>query len=131
MKPSHTIEKLVDEHKVILDCLFIEFPEIPLPQAHKPIQEFKHERCIGVTLGHRHNVNVLMFDMAEGGRAQGEDGRAYLGIGDDLYAEYVCKAWSAVIAKCTEDEVLAFLVEDEDAGKHVRQTSVPEGEWDN
>lgn len=59
-----------------------------------------------------------MLDMAEGGRAQGQDGRADLGIGDDLDAKDVGQTRTAVVAKGTEDEILAFLVEDEDSGEH-------------
>jgi len=56
--------------------------------------------------------------MAEGGGAEGEDGRAHLRIGYDLDAEDVGEAGAAVVAEGTEDEVLAFLVENENAGKH-------------
>ncbi len=56
-----------------------------------------------------------MFDMAEGCGAEGEYRGAYLGIRDDLDAEDVGEAGSAIVSKGTEDEILAFLVEDEDA----------------
>jgi hypothetical protein len=56
--------------------------------------------------------------MAEGGRAERQDGRAHLGVGDDLDAEDVGEARAAVVAEGAEDEVLALLVEDEDAGEH-------------
>lgn len=50
--------------------------------------------------------------MAKCGGAEGEDGRAHLGVGDDLYAEDVGKTGTAVVAESAEDEVFAFLVED-------------------
>ena len=61
-----------------------------------------------------------MLDMAKGRRAESEDRRADLGIGDDLYAKHIGKAGSAIVAKGTEDEVLALLVEDQDTGEHFR-----------
>ena len=61
-----------------------------------------------------------MLDMAKGRRAESEDGRADLGIGDDLYAEHICKAGSTIVAKGAEDEVLALLIEDQNAGEHFR-----------
>jgi hypothetical protein len=56
--------------------------------------------------------------MAKRGRAEGQNGRAYLGVGDDLDAEDVGKARAAVVAEGAKDEVLALLIEDEDAGEH-------------
>ncbi len=56
--------------------------------------------------------------MAKGGGTKGEDGRADLGIGDDLDAEDVGEAGAAVVAEGAKDEILAFLVEDEDPRQH-------------
>jgi len=56
--------------------------------------------------------------MAEGGGAKGEDGRADLGVGDDLDSEHIGKARAAVVTEGAKDEVLTFLVEDKDSGKH-------------
>lgn len=58
--------------------------------------------------------------MTEGCGAESKDGRADLSIGDDLDAEDVGKAGAAVVAKGAKDEVLTFLIEDENAGKHSR-----------
>lgn len=60
-----TVEELIDEHKVILDSFLVELSEVALAQAHKPIQEFEYKRSIGITLRHRHNVDIFVFDMAE------------------------------------------------------------------
>ena len=56
--------------------------------------------------------------MAEGGGAEGEDRGADGRVGDDLDAEDVGEAGAAVLAVGAEDEVLAFLVEDQEAGEH-------------
>jgi hypothetical protein len=56
--------------------------------------------------------------MAEGGRAKGENGRAYLGVGDDLNSEHIGKSRAAIVAEGAKDEVLTFLVEDKDSGEH-------------
>lgn len=56
--------------------------------------------------------------MAEGRAAEREDRRPDLHVGDDLDAEDVGEARAAVVPEGAEDEVLAFLVEDEDAGEH-------------
>lgn len=59
--------------------------------------------------------------MAKGGAPEGQDGRAHLGVGDDLDAEDVGETGAAVVAEGAEDEVLALLVEDEDARQHGRR----------
>jgi hypothetical protein len=56
--------------------------------------------------------------MAEGGAAEREDGRADLGVADDLDAEDIGETRAAVVAKRTEDQVLALLVENEYPGQH-------------
>lgn len=60
-----------------------------------------------------------MLDMAEGGGAQSQDGRANQRVGDDLDAEDVGETRAAVVAEGAKDEVLALLVEDEDSRNHV------------
>ena len=52
-----------------------------------------------------------MFDMTESRGAECEDGGAYLGIGDNLDAEDIGETRPAVITKCTEYQVLPFLIE--------------------
>lgn len=59
-----------------------------------------------------------MLDMAESGEAESEDWGANLGIGDDLDAEDVGEAGSAVVSKGAEDQIFALLVEDQYAGEH-------------
>lgn len=53
-----------------------------------------------------------MLDVREGGGAESEDGGAHGGVGDDLDAEDVGEAGTAVGAEGAEDQVFAFLVED-------------------
>ena len=62
---ENTIQELVDKHKVVLDSLLIELPEIPLPKPHEPVEKFKDQRSIGVALSNCHHIDVLMLDMAE------------------------------------------------------------------
>ena len=59
-----------------------------------------------------------MLEVAEGRRAEREDGRADLCVRNDLDAEDVGEAGPAVRAEGAEDEIFSFLVEDEDAGDH-------------
>ncbi len=59
-----------------------------------------------------------MLDMAEGRGPESEDWGADLGIGDDLNAEDVGEAGPTVISKGAEDEIFAFLIEDQYAGEH-------------
>ena len=57
--------------------------------------------------------------MRECSRPEREDGRAHLRVGDDLNPEDVREpVASAVIPELPEDEVLAFLVEEEDSTEH-------------
>ncbi len=93
--------------------------KICLPQADQAVEKLEHESGIGVALSHRDQVDILVLHMAERGRPQCEDGRADLCVGDDLDAEYVGEAWAAVVAEGAKYEVLALLVEDENAGEHV------------
>ena len=57
--------------------------------------------------------------MAEGGRTKSQDGGADQRVGNDLDAEDIGESWAAVVAEGAKDEVLALLVEDEDARDHV------------
>jgi len=113
-----TVQQLVHQHKVVLDGLLVELAKVPLAQHDQAVQELEDERGVGIALGDGDQVDVLVLDMAEGGRAQGQDRGAHLGVGDDLDAEDVREARAAVTAERAEDEVLPLLVEDEDAGEH-------------
>ena len=70
-----------------------------------------------------------MLDVAERGRAQRQDGRAYLCVGDYLDAEDVGEAWTTIIAEGAKYEVLALLVEDEDARKHGADDLAARAAW--
>ncbi len=113
-----TVEQLVNQHKIVLDGLLVKLPEVAASQLDQSVEELKDKGSIGVTLGDCHQVNVLVLDMAEGGAAEGEDGRSHLGVADDLDSEHVGESRSAIVAEGPEDQVLAFLVEDEDSGQH-------------
>lgn len=113
-----TIKELVDKNKIVLDGIFVELAKVLFAQAYKPVDEFKDDSGIGVTFGDGHNVYVFVFDMTEGGGAESEDGRSDLCIGDDLDAKDVGEARPAVWPKGTEDEILALLIEEQDAAQH-------------
>jgi hypothetical protein len=117
-KQRHTIQELVDQDKVVLDGFLIELPKVAPAQLDQAVEELEDEGGVRVALGDGHQVDVFVLDMAEGGAAEGQDGRADLGVADDLDAEHVGKSRAAVIAEGPEDQVLAFLVEDENSGQH-------------
>lgn len=110
----HTIEQLVNQYEVVLNGFFVEFPEVALAQHNQPVEELEDQGGIGIALGHGYQVDVLVLDMAEGRRAQGQDRRADLRIGDDLDAEDVGKARAAVATEGAKYEVLALLIEHKD-----------------
>ena len=128
-KVQNLVQQLIYEHKVVLYGLLVEFAKVRLAQSHQSIQEFEDERRIGIALRYRNQVDVFMLDMAKGGRAKRKDGRAYLGVGDDLDSEDVGKSRAAIIAEGTKNEILALLIEDEDPGKHGDSVNREEGRW--
>jgi hypothetical protein len=83
------------------------------------VQELKDQSGIGVALCDGDNEDVFVLDMAEGGGAESQDGRADQRVGDDLDAEDIGETWAAVVAEGAKDEVFALLVEDEDTRDHV------------
>lgn len=115
-----TVQELVNEHEVVLNSILVELAEIPLTQANETVEKLKDNSCVGVAFGHRRDVDVLVLDMAESGRAKRQDGRAYLSIRDDLDAKDVGQAWAAVRPEGAENQVLALLVEEQDAAEHGR-----------
>jgi hypothetical protein len=117
-KVEDLVEQLVHQHKVVLDSLLVELPKVRLSESHQPVQKLKHQRGIRIALRHRHQVDVLVLDMAEGGGAEGENGRAYLGIRYHLNAEHVGEARAAVVAEGAKYKILALLVEYQDSGEH-------------
>lgn len=56
-----------------------------------------------------------MFDMTEGRGAEGKDWGANLSVRDDLDAKDIGEAGPAIVTKGAEDEVLALLIEYENA----------------
>ena len=112
---KHTIQQLIDQHEILLHGLLIKLAKIRPPQRDQLPEDLKHQRGIGIALRHRDEVYILVFDVAEGRGAQGQDRGPHGGVGDDLDAEDVGEAGAAVLAVGAEDEVLAFLVEDQEA----------------
>jgi hypothetical protein len=68
-----TIQKLVEQHKVILDTFFVKFAKVAPSNLNDAVAEFKDESCIGVALCHCNHVEVLMTDVEERGATQGDD----------------------------------------------------------
>lgn len=114
-----TIQELVNQDEIVLDGLLVELAKVATAELDQAIKELEDERSVRVALGDGDNVDVLVLDMAERGAAEGEDGRADLGVADDLDAEDIGEARAAVVAKRAEDKVLALLVEDEYPGQHL------------
>lgn len=56
--------------------------------------------------------------MAKGCRTKRKNRRAYLGVGDDLDAEDVGEARTAVVTEGAKYQILAFLVEYKNPGEH-------------
>jgi hypothetical protein len=117
-RQKHTIQQLINQDKVVLHSLLVELAKVTAAQLDQAVEKLEDEGGIGVALGDSNQVDILVLDMAKGGAAKGQDGRADLGVADDLDAEDIGKARTAVVAKRPEDQVLALLVEDEDAGQH-------------
>jgi hypothetical protein len=70
----HTVEQLVDQHKVILDGFFVELAKISLAQLDQSVEKFEDQCGIGIALGDGHQINIFMLDMAEGGAPKSQDG---------------------------------------------------------
>ena len=73
-----------------------------------------------------------MLHVREGGGSQGENRGPHGRVRDDLDAEDVGEAGAAVLAVGAEDQVLALLIEDQDAGDHgeLEEEGVPRGALD-
>jgi hypothetical protein len=117
-KIQNLIQQLIDQYEVVLYSLLVEFAEVSLSQSNQTIQKFKDQRRIGIALCYGDQIDVLVFDMAKGGGAKGENGRAHLRVGDDLYTEDIGKSRAAVVTEGAKDEVLTLLIEDEDSREH-------------
>jgi hypothetical protein len=117
-KVQDLVKQLIDQHEVVLDGLLVELAKVGLAQRNQTIYKLEDQSGIGVALGNGNQVDILVLDMAEGGGAEGEDGRAHLGIRYNLDAEDVGEARAAVIAEGAENQILALLIENEDAGEH-------------
>lgn len=113
-----TIQELINEDEIVLDSLLIEFAKVTATKLDQAVEKLEDERSIGVALGDGHQVDILMLDMAEGGASQGQDGRANLGVGDDLDSKDIGETWAAVVSKGAKDEVFALLIEYEDSRYH-------------
>lgn len=128
---DNLVEQLVNKDEVVLDGLLVKLAKVAATQLDQAVQEFEDKSSIGIALGDGHQIDVLVLDMAEGGAAESENGRADLGVADDLDSEDVGESGAAVVSEGAKDQVLAFLVEDEDSGQHrdVGAISVETRSW--
>lgn len=133
---GHTVQQLVYQHKIVLHSLLIELAKVAPSQRDQLVQELKHQRRIRVTLRDSHQIDILMLHMAEGRATQREYWRPDLRIRNDLNAKDVPvmaavsmlhreggagssrEAWTRIGAEGTEDQVLAFLIEDQYSRNH-------------
>lgn len=113
------IQQLVNEHKVILDALLIQLAKVRASNPiDKAVEELEYERGVGIDLCDCDDVDVLALDVEEGCGAEGGDGRADVGRGQDLDAEHVRDRALEVVPVQPRDQHLALLVEDEHPADH-------------
>ena len=48
MRVARTINELVDQHEVVLDCLLVNFPEVRLGDGDESVAELKDKGRIGI-----------------------------------------------------------------------------------
>lgn len=60
-----------------------------------------------------------MLHMTKRRASQRQDRAPNRRIANNLDAKDISQPWATVVAEGAEDEVFAFLVEDEDAGEHL------------
>jgi hypothetical protein len=101
---DRTIEQLVDQGKVVLDGLLVQPAKVAAAEGNDLVAEFKDERCRDVGFGDSSEIEVLVPDVEEGGRSEGDDGGADVGVGNDVDAEDVGDRAADVGAKDARDE---------------------------
>lgn len=62
-----TIQKLVDEHKVVFDVLFTDLSKIGSHHITHFVEELEDHRCINILLGDGSQPDIGTFDMEETG----------------------------------------------------------------
>jgi hypothetical protein len=60
-----TIEKFVNENKVVLDSLLVKLSKVTLANLDELVKEFKDESGVGVALCESSDIQVLVLDMKE------------------------------------------------------------------
>ena len=109
---KHTIEQLVNQDKIVLNCLLVELAKVAATELDQAVQKLKYQGSISITLSDGDEVNVFVLDMAEGGAAERENRRSNLGVADDLNAKHVGEPRSAIVSERPKNQVLALLVKD-------------------
>jgi hypothetical protein len=114
-----TIQYLVHQHKIVLHTLLVELVEIALSERPQALEELKDQRGVRIALRDCYEVYVFVTGMTECCATEGEDGRSYCWVGDDLDAEDVGETRATVGPEGAENEVFALLVEYQNSGYHL------------
>ena len=62
-----TIQNLINQYKVVLHILLVQFPEVRLQYFHGFGQQFKHHGRVDVLLRHDGDPDIAPFDVEETG----------------------------------------------------------------
>mmetsp|Transcript_57148 Transcript_57148/g.135715 ORF Transcript_57148/g.135715 Transcript_57148/m.135715 type:complete len:257 (+) Transcript_57148:592-1362(+) len=118
----HLVQQLVDHDKVVSDGLLLEFPEVVLEDRDDVVQEQKQRRRVRISLSARHEVQVVVLDVAVRDALVNDQRRArpLLLVEQQGREPLGTRHWdiSAVVAA---DDNLALQVEDEDRGRRHRK----------
>jgi hypothetical protein len=79
-KVHDLVQQLVDQHEVVADGLLLQRLEVALHDLHQPLQEHKHGGHVGVALGGRQDVDVVVLQVHVVDAALGEDGLQIRGV---------------------------------------------------
>lgn len=69
-----TIQKFIDQHKVIFDRFFVKLSKIASSDIDNTITKLKDKSRIGIPFRDSYNIQVFVTDMKEGGRANSDNG---------------------------------------------------------
>ena len=98
-----TIQKFIHKHKIILHAFLIKLIKICLAQRPQSLEKLKHQSRIGIALGNRHQIYILMTRVTKGGASKGKDRRTNLGIRYNLDAKDVSQTWTTVWSEGAKD----------------------------
>lgn len=85
--PHFTVQKLINQDKVVLDSFFVKFAEIAASNIDNAVTKLKNHGSVGVPLCYCNDIQILMSHVKERRRAKSDDWRSYIGVRDDLNAK--------------------------------------------